>query len=251
MNLPILFIFMCLCNFCLAQSDTSIVYLAKDSHETNKDSAYTFIKFYKQNNVWHGQDYYFKSGQLKSEGDYADKSVKIPIGNFNNYSETGKLDFTASYNNGKPTEITYYYKSGSKKSWVVFDNKGVSQQKGWDESGRQIKNFIVAREASFKGGPAGWRKYLEKNLNANVATDAGAPPGQYTVEVTFKVSAQGYTSNVKAKSVPTLCKPCGGEAVRVILNSRGWEPAIMQNEPVDYFAEQHITFIVLEDKKKN
>ncbi len=76
--------------------------------------------------------------------------------------------------------------------------------------------------AGFKGGPNGWKKYLEKHLNANVAADAGAPQGEYSVEVTFKVSPQGYVSNVRAKSVPAQCKPCGNEAVQVILNSPEW-----------------------------
>src|SRR3954464_7367827 len=89
-------------NFCVGQSDTSIVYLAKDAHETSKDSAYSFIRFYRQNNLWHGEEYYSKNGRLKSKGDYTEKSVKMPIGNFDNYAETGKLDFTATYNNGKP-----------------------------------------------------------------------------------------------------------------------------------------------------
>lgn len=65
----------------------------------------------------------------------------MPIGNFNNYTEMGKLDFTASYNNGKPNEVTYYYKSGSKKSWAAFDDNSVKQQKGWDESGKEIKTL--------------------------------------------------------------------------------------------------------------
>lgn len=251
MKLNILIIFLCLSNFCFAQSDTSIVYLAKDAHETIKDSAYSFIKLYRQNNIWHGKEYYLKSGILKSEGDYSDKSGKVPISTFMNYTELGKLDFTVSYDNGKPNEATYYYKSGNKKSWAAFDDKGVKQQKGWDEIGKEIKNFIVFREASFKGGVEGWKKYLEKNLNANVAADAGVPPGQYTVEVTFKVSPQGYTNNVKAVSVPALCKPCGYEAVQVILNSREWQPAIRQNEPVEYLANQKITFVVSESKKKN
>jgi len=67
-------------------------------------------------------------------------------------------------------------------------------------------------------------------INASVATDVRAPLGEYTVEVTFKVSSQCFISNVKAKSVPSKCKPCGNEAVRVILNTPDWQPAIMQNE---------------------
>ncbi len=251
MKQTILFLFVFLYNFCFAQTDTSILYYAKDGHETTKDSTYNFIKFYKQNNVWHGKDYYLYNGVLKSEGDYADKSAKTPLGNFNNYNEKGELDYSASYNNGKSTEATYYYKNGAKKSWITRDEKGVSQQKGWDEAGKEIKNFIVTREAQFKGGLIGWRKYLEKNLDANVASDAGAPPGEYQVIVSFKVSPEGNTSHVKATLVPAKCKVCANEAVRVIINSREWEPAIWQNQPVEYEAQQSITFAVIDEKKKN
>lgn len=251
MKIIFLSIFIIFCNGCFAQADTTIIYFTKDVRETSKDSAYTFIKLYKQNNVWHGKEFYFKKNILKSEGDFADNTIKIPVGTFNNYTEAGKLEYTAFYNNGKPYEFTYFFKSGSKRSWAILDEGKVKQQKGWDESGKEIKNFIMVREASFKGGAEGWRKYLEKNLNANVAVDANAPPGQYTVEVTFKVSAQGYTSSVKAITVPGLCKPCGNEAVQVILNSREWQPAILQNEPVEYSARQFITFVVDERSRKN
>src|SRR3954468_16559508 len=121
-------------SLCFGQSDTSIVYLAKGALETSKDSAYTYMQFYRQNNLWHGKEFYLKNGRLKSEGDYTEKSVNTPTGAFNNYTETGKLDFTDSYSNGKPDEVTYYYKSGSRKSWVLFNGNEVKQQKGWDES---------------------------------------------------------------------------------------------------------------------
>jgi antitoxin component YwqK of YwqJK toxin-antitoxin module len=250
MKLIHLCFFLCFNNFCNAQSDTTIIYVSKEGQLTSKDSAYSFVRFFKQNNLWHGMDYYIKNSLLKSEGNYADKNLNTPVGKFNNYSVTGKLDFTASYNNGKPVEATYYYPSGKKKSIVIFDEKGPKEQKGWDESGKEIKNYVVMSDATFKGGTEKWKKYLEKNVDGNVAVDAGAPVGEYTVEVTFKVSSQGNIINAKTKSVPTLCKPCGKEAIRVVLNSPEWQPAIRQNEPVDFLVSQSITFVVSEVKKK-
>ena len=230
MKFTTLCIFTYLCNFCVAQSDTSIAYLAKDGHETSKDSAYTFMKFYRQNAEWHGKEYYSKNSVLKSEGGYADENTKTPTGSFNNYTETGKLDFTALWTNGKLNEATYFYKSGSKKSWVLLDDKGVRLQKGWDESGKEIKDFVVMKDASFKGGLERWKKYLLKNVNSNTAVNAGAPPGEYVVKVAFKINSQGFTTDVKTESVLPECKPCGSEALKLILKSPKWQPAIFQNE---------------------
>jgi hypothetical protein len=251
MKLKILGFLLFLSQVCLAQSDTTTVYYTKEGRETTKDSANTFIRFHRLNDVWHGREYYAKSNALKSEGNYAEMNVKIPIGDFNNYYETGSLEFAASYfPDGKPRECTYFFKNGKKKSWIIFDEKGVKQQKGWDESGKEIKDYIVMREASYKGGSQGWQKYLAKAMNRNVALDAGAPPGTYIVEVAFKINADGYISHVKAITVPSQCKPCAAEAVNAIMNSKEWNPSIFQNKAVDISSIQPVSFIVPEDKKK-
>jgi len=167
-----------------------------------------------------------------------------------NYKDNGVLDNIAEYDNGKLLSKIYFYKNGNKKSSIIYNDKG-SDQKGWDENGKEIRNYVVEKEAYFKNGAEGWKKYLEKNLNANVAADANAPAGSYEVKVQFIVSKEGYVSKVKAVSVPAACKPCGGEAVSAISNSPSWEPAVQNNEPVIYQAIQYITFQVLEEIKKS
>jgi len=237
------------CAHSFSQSDTTYKYLSAAAKETTKDSAVSYIKFYKEGHLWHGAEYYTKKGSLKSEGNYAQPSLETASGSFDNYSEDGKLHFTAEYVDGKLVERIYYYKNGNKRSWIRYESTG-TLQKGWDESGKEIKNYIVEREAKFKGGLEGWRKYMEKNLDASIATNLGAPAGDYTVEVRFVVNKEGYVSNVKAVSIPAKCKPCAGEAARVIREGPQWEHAIQHNEPVIYQAIQFVTFQVVEDKKK-
>lgn len=239
-----------ICNLCFAQSDTSIVYYNKDGKETMKDSALSYAKFAKSGNLWYGKAYISKGDILKSEGSYAEKSFNTPVGSFKNYNDKGALDNVSEYANGKAVQRTWYYKNGDKRAWIFYDEKGQSQQKGWDESGKEIRNYVVEREARFKGGPEGWRKFLEKTLNANVATESGAPVGDYKTKLQFIVSKEGYISNVKAVEVPAGCKPCAKEAVAVLANSPAWEPAIQNNIPVIYQAIQFITFQVAEEKKK-
>jgi hypothetical protein len=247
----LLFITILLTQHGIAQSDTVITYLAKAGGETTRENAYTEIKFVKTNNAWHGREYYIKNGVLKSEGDYADSNVKTPLGIFNNYTETGKLDFIASYTNGSADEITYYHKNGSKKSWVTFENKQVKSQKGWDAAGKEIKDFIAVRYASLKSGPDGWAKYVKKNLDKHFKPDPSTVPGTYTLEVSFTVNVMGYTSKPKIISNSGSCKSCETEALRIISESPEWIPAISQNQPVDAVLVQPFMFNVLEGKKKN
>lgn len=105
----------------------------------------------------------------------------------------------------------------------------------------------IEKEAMFPGGPEAWRKYLERNLNANVAGDDGAPTGSYTVKVQFLVDPNGNISNVIAIDIPKACPSCGPEAIKVIKRGPKWEPAIQNGRKVLYQAIQFITFQVLEE----
>ncbi len=111
-----------------------------------------------------------------------------------------------------------------------------------------IKIFTkVEHEAKFPGGLEAWRKYLERNLNANIAADNGAPVGLYTVTVQFIVDKSGVISDVKSVQVPKACPGCGQEAIRVITKGPKWEPAIQNGNKVIYQALQNITFQVVEN----
>lgn len=239
-----------ICRHANAQSDTIYHYFSKEYKEVNKDSAFSFIKISRDEKGWFGKEYFFKNNVLKSEGYYTSKDAKSPDGTFKNYNEKGALENITEWNNGKAVSRSYYYKNGNKKSWVSYNDKGVDQQKGWDEAGKEIRHFVTEKEASFKCGMEGWKKYLEKHLNANVAADAGAPIGMYEVKVQFLVTPEGFVSNVKAVSIPAKCKPCASEAVNVLSNSPEWEPAILNNEPVKYQAIQFVQFMVAEEVKK-
>jgi len=234
---------------CLAQQDSTIIYYSSEGRETTVDSAFAYSVYRTNGNAWYGKTYTVKTQTIQSEGDYAELNWKKPLGSFKNYDKDGVLDNISVYNNGKLIEKTYYYKSGKKKSHMFYSDNS-TEQKGWDEDGNEIPNFIVEREARFKGGLQGWSKYLSKHLNSNVPLDAGAPAGDYVTEVSFLVNKDGYISEVKAIQVPAKCKPCAAESVRVIMDGPNWEPAIQNNQPVVYRQKQMITYQVVEAKKK-
>jgi periplasmic protein TonB len=107
--------------------------------------------------------------------------------------------------------------------------------------------YKVEKEAKFPGGAEAWRRYLERNLNANIAAEDGAPAGNYTVKVQFIVNKEGEISNVQAIEAPKECPGCATEAVKIIKKGGNWEPAVQNGRKVNYQAIQFITFKVADE----
>lgn len=108
--------------------------------------------------------------------------------------------------------------------------------------------FVINAETdpSFPGGENSWRRYLERNLDANVAFDNKAPKGSYTVWVEFLVSKEGRISDIK-----TLTSHGFGmeqEVVKLIKNGPVWSPAIQNGHKVNAYKKQPVTFVVKEEK---
>ena len=160
-----LFVFCMPGQLLLAQKDTTLVYLNMDYKKTTKDSAYSFFKFYKQDNNWHGQEFYVKDNIIKSDVNYTDSTLTKRTDMTKYYKDDGTLDFTGTFRNDTLLDRTYYYKTGQKKSYILYKPKGASEAKGWDVDGKEIEGFIVEQEARFPGGAQGWQNYLIKNLN--------------------------------------------------------------------------------------
>ena len=99
----------------------------------------------------------------------------------------------------------------------------------------------VQVEAKF---PGDWGKFLQRNLNAEVPTDNGAPPGTYSVTVQFLVDKDGNISEVKALNDPGY--GTAAEAIRAIKKGPKWIPAIQNGRNVIYRQKQNIVFKVQE-----
>src|SRR5688500_17046307 len=99
----------------------------------------------------------------------------------------------------------------------------------------------VEIEASFAGD---WPKFLQRNLNGEVAVNNGAPAGTYQVVIQFIVDREGNISDVKP-----LTKHGYGmeeEAMRAIKKAPKWTPAVQNGRQVKAYRKQPITFIVSE-----
>lgn len=104
---------------------------------------------------------------------------------------------------------------------------------------------VVQIEAEFPGGKAAWNKYLQRNLNASLPMDNGAPPGKYTVVVIFTVDKEGNISDIQTENDPGYGTK--DEAMKVIRKGPKWKPAVQNGRNVAYRHKQSITFVVSEE----
>ncbi|MES2004957.1 MAG: energy transducer TonB [Bacteroidota bacterium] len=104
---------------------------------------------------------------------------------------------------------------------------------------------VVQIPAEFNGGVAAWTKYLERNLNRDLPVENGAPPGKYTVTVSFIVAKDGAISEVTAENDPGYGTKA--EAIRVISKGPKWKAAVQNGRNVIYRHKQSITFVVSEE----
>jgi periplasmic protein TonB len=102
----------------------------------------------------------------------------------------------------------------------------------------------VEIEASYMGGSSAWARFLNKNLR--YPEDAINIGVSGTVMVQFVVDLDGNVSDVKVVSGPEQ----GGlreEAVRVIMKSGKWVPAVQNGRHVKAYRRQPVTFVKSED----
>jgi protein TonB len=146
------------------------------------------------------------------------------------------------------TKIGTINQEGTKDEGIVappVEAKGVAVQAPKQEEDYDKVFTVVQIEAKFPGGLAAWAKYLSRNLNSDLPVQNGAPPGKYTVTVSFIVDKAGVISDVQAENDPGYGTK--DEAVRVIKKGPNWTPAVQNGRNVAYRARKSITFSVSEE----
>ncbi|MEI6489702.1 MAG: energy transducer TonB [Bacteroidota bacterium] len=146
------------------------------------------------------------------------------------------------------TKIGTVNQEGTKDEGIVAPP--VESGTGKVEAPKQDEDYdkvftVVQIPAEFPGGLPAWTKYLERNLNRDLPVNNGAPPGKYTVVVSFIVDKNGGISEVQAENDPGYGTK--EEAVRVIKKGPSWKPAVQNGRNVIYRHKQSITFVVSEE----
>ncbi len=82
-------------------------------------------------------------------------------------------------------------------------------------------------------------------LSLDLPVNKGAPPGKYTVVISFIVDKEGALSDIKAENDPGY--GTAEEAIRMIAKGPSWIPAKQNGLKVIYRHKQSITYLVSEE----
>lgn len=110
----------------------------------------------------------------------------------------------------------------------------------------QEKLIAKVQEApKFPGGTTGWQQFLSKTCNLDLVVEKGGPPGTYAVQLSFVIDKDGDVRDVKALNDPGYGSK--EDAMRVLLSSPKWTPAMVNGKPVIYRDKISITYQISEE----
>jgi antitoxin component YwqK of YwqJK toxin-antitoxin module len=199
---------------------------------------------------------HFKKGKMigrniswHNNGAIKDSALLDENGNGKGFTfyKDGAKDGEGNYKLGNKngTWIYYYRDIKNQKSIEVnYEMDSVKTYQCYTENGTiQTKDCVYEREAAFRGGDEGWKKYLIKKLTdkSGVYSKYLKPNQLYTVIVSFVVNKEGNTDDIKIES-PRITE-VDALAVKIIENSPKWLPAVQYNNRVNAYRRQPISFL--------
>lgn len=183
-------------------------------------------------------------GPLMTVKTYKDSAMKILDGEFYGYRDNGLLQIMGAYAENKKNGRWYYYNDTFK---VVKEEKydhGTLLETIDPDTVKKEKavEYPDEKEGEFKGGNKAWIKFIQSNLNADVAAKS-VKGGK--VMVGFMVNKDGDVKNIYLrKSVEFVLDE---EALRVVYKSPKWVPAFQNGHTVNAYRVQPFTFQVIEN----
>lgn len=157
-------------------------------------------------------------------------------------SKNSEGNYAAGYKSG--SWIYYYHDAPNLKSIeVMYEKDSAITYTCFTEEGKvQKKDCAFEREANFKGGEDGWRKYLVKKLTAksDIYSKLLKPGELYSVIVRFVVAKNGSIKDVYVEKKNK--KQLDAMAAEIIQDSPDWIPAVQYNRKVNAYRRQPISF---------
>jgi TonB family protein len=207
---------------------------------------------------------YLLNGKTQMTGIFSDDSSKVRQGEFTWFDSTGMAIHKCSYTKNKKDgrelytwsnkkmmmtgvnkddqmegEWLGYYRSGQIAGDVVYAKGQQISGTFYNEDGsknKKVKDFI--RESEYPGGAAQWLRFLNKTFR--YPDEAIKQKIQGTVVVQFIVDEEGNPMDIKViRPVNSLLD---AEAIRVISQSRDWQPAVYGGRLVKSYKKQPIVF---------
>ncbi len=249
MNRISFFLFFLFSN-CYANAQTITRYYNNDWMPTQKEKAAFYANFVKDGDLYQFTSYYMASGMVKGRSVYADTTIGMDKGQIVRYAENGTLEDSAYYDKEGNFVYGYHYHPNGKLAGKYLLPEGAKDPviEGYDADGKRIKKYIFSREAQFKGGHEKWIAFLSKNLSKEMTAKSDKEETKQVV-VEFMVDKSGYVVRPRVFQ-SSGNKALDADAVRTILSSPQWIPAIQFNEPVNAFRRQPVTYVLYPAAKR-
>lgn len=223
-------------------SQTVTKYYDDGGHEVPAEKAVYYATFIKDGSVYQCTTYWKDNNAIKGKATYPDTTLSSPDGTLVTYDKKGHLEDSIFYSEGAIDFSYRYYPNGqvAVHYHLPYGKKeGVTET--FDETGKKINNFIMSREAEFKGGEEAWLAYIKKNTDKDLAISRdknGAVPG---VEIAFTIDEEGQVTNPKITR-SSGHKNIDKDALRVIADSPKWSPAISYNKAIKAYRVQSVAY---------
>lgn len=221
-----------------------------DWQEVNPGKAMYYAEFTKVETGYKCLSYWKSTKNKREESFYADTSMSAPNGLQKVYHKNGNLEDSILFNaEGKVTEAYHYYGNRQLECHYIASGNGTGTVKeAYDESGAKIKNYLYARSAEPKGGVKGWQSFLQKNASKEL-TSGDENSRKAKLQIRFIIDEEGNV--IKAKVIESSgMKAVDQDAVRVVLESPRWTPAVYKNKPIRFPLTLPITYELNASKNK-
>ncbi|HWB25014.1 MAG TPA: hypothetical protein VG738_06020 [Chitinophagaceae bacterium] len=223
-------------------------YIDSNGHYVTKEKAYYYIEVTPHDSVYTYITRWLDDNSVYIRASAKDTGLSMPVGPSMGYYKSGRVKDSMMYDRPGSLAWDYHFKEDGMPDFYEWYDKRSDSWLGqkYDNTGKLLPQKSVYMEAAkFPGGVQGWIDYLTKHLRAKTVAKHKAPPGLYTVIVTFLVDKEGKISEVTAANDPGY--GAAEEAVRVIKEGPDWIPAQQFGRKVIYRQKQSITFSISED----
>jgi hypothetical protein len=238
-----------LLNFC-ARAQTITKYYDNEWSPTTQDKASFYADFVKEGSLYQGTSYYLQTGKIRGKSAYPDTILANPRGMLVLYGKNGNLEDSGLFDMSGKLVYSYHYHPNKKLAarYYVPDGKTEPIIEGFDEDGNKIKDYVYAKEAEFKGGEKKWGEYLSKNLSKDFSSKDDQQQTVH-VRILFIVNETGQVIRPKVLESSGI-KTIDADAIRVLISSPPWIPALQYNKPVKVYRIQPFTYVLYPPKKK-
>lgn len=176
-------------------------------------------------------------------------------GEYQEWFENGKLKKTMKYSKGNILgELRTYWENGNIKRKDNYENDEILfpfekfiKGKCYNKEGEKIAYFPYFQAAKFPGGPDSMKVFISRNIKNDLLDSLNFTNVNFFINLKGEISnAQINKKNVSEKAFKQGTgidtKKMEAEAIRVILSMPNWNPALVDGEPADQYANENVMY---------